>query len=34
VLRSLLRFLPRLLGPTRFDADQDPFLSDEVGIFD
>jgi hypothetical protein len=34
VLRSLLRILPRLLGPTRFDADLDPFLSDDTGIFD
>jgi hypothetical protein len=33
VLRSLLRLLPRLLGPTRFDVDDDPFL-DDTGIFD
>jgi hypothetical protein len=35
VLRMLLRVLPRLLGPTRFDADIDPFLTDEPGsLFD
>jgi len=33
VLRALIRLVPRLLGPNRFDVDDDPFL-DDTGIFD
>ncbi|MCU1485870.1 MAG: hypothetical protein JWN67_2616 [Actinomycetia bacterium] len=35
MLRSLLRLMPRLLRPSRFDADIDPFLRDDTaGLFD
>jgi hypothetical protein len=34
MLRALIGLLPRLLGPSRFDVDDDPFLDDTVGLFD
>lgn len=31
MLRALLHVIPRPLSPSRFDADVDPFLTDDTG---